>query len=73
MAMNQQGKKNSRCWLYTGMAIRMAQDMGLHRDSSKWNLDARQAEIRKRLWWACFMSDRIVSAGLGRVSKNKNV
>ncbi|CAG8620568.1 5751_t:CDS:2 [Paraglomus brasilianum] len=66
MAMNQQGKKNSRCWLYTGMAIRMAQDMGLHRDSSKWNLDARQAEIRKRLWWACFMSDRIVSAGLGR-------
>ncbi|CAG8503132.1 9587_t:CDS:2 [Paraglomus occultum] len=66
MGMNQQGKKNSRSWLYTGLAIRMAQDMGLHRDSSKWNLDARQAEIRKRLWWACFVSDRIVSAGLGR-------
>ncbi|CAG8637385.1 4521_t:CDS:2 [Dentiscutata erythropus] len=53
-------------WLYTGMAIRLAQDMGLHRDSAKWNFDARQAEIRKRVWWACVISDRLASTSLGR-------
>ncbi|CAG8502833.1 14758_t:CDS:2 [Dentiscutata heterogama] len=53
-------------WLYTGMAIRLAQDMGLHRDSAKWNFDARQAEIRKRVWWACVISDRLTSTALGR-------
>ncbi|CAG8821825.1 15550_t:CDS:2, partial [Gigaspora rosea] len=57
---------NSVTWLYTGMAIRLAQDMGLHRDSAKWNFNAREAEIRKRVWWACVISDRLSSAALGR-------
>ncbi|CAG8554502.1 11239_t:CDS:2 [Dentiscutata erythropus] len=69
LAGHQQGEKNSNTWLYHGLAIRLAQDMGLHRDVSKWNLhglDARQIEIRKRVWWACVLSDRLVSAALGR-------
>ncbi|CAG8696898.1 10358_t:CDS:2, partial [Racocetra fulgida] len=39
LAGNLQSAKNSSSWLYAGIAIRLAQDMGLHRDSSKWNLD----------------------------------
>ncbi|CAG8591345.1 13302_t:CDS:2 [Acaulospora morrowiae] len=66
LAGHQQGAKNSTMWLYIGLAIRLAQDMGLHRDSSKWNLDERQSEIRKRIWWACFLGDRLISAALGR-------
>ncbi|CAG8623311.1 3659_t:CDS:2, partial [Dentiscutata heterogama] len=69
LAGHQQGEKNSSTWLYHGLAIRLAQDMGLHRDVSKWNLhglDARQIEIRKRVWWACVVSDRLISAALGR-------
>ncbi len=67
MAAYQQGSKNSRAWLYIGLAIRTAQDMGLHRDSAKWSLDEKQTEIRKRAWWACYTFDRFISAGLGRV------
>ncbi|CAG8461387.1 10174_t:CDS:2 [Ambispora gerdemannii] len=66
MAAYQQGAKNSRTWIYTGLAIRIAQDMGLHRDSAKWSLDETQTEVRKRVWWSCYMSDRFISAGLGR-------
>ncbi|CAG8509341.1 157_t:CDS:2 [Ambispora leptoticha] len=66
MAAYQQGAKNSRTWIYTGLAIRIAQDMGLHRDSAKWSLDEKQTEVRKRVWWSCYMSDRFISAGLGR-------
>lgn len=67
LAGHQQGSRNSISWLYSGLAIRLAQDMGLHRDSAKWNLDDRQSEIRRRVWWACFLVDRFTSAALGRV------
>src|SRR5205823_2500867 len=67
-AAYQQGAKNSRAWVYIGLAIRIAQDMGLHRDSAKWSLDEKQTEVRKRTWWACYTFDRFISAGLGRVS-----
>ncbi|RIA83396.1 fungal-specific transcription factor domain-containing protein [Glomus cerebriforme] len=60
------GQKDSVTWVYIGLAIRLAQDMGLHRDSSKWNFDERQGEVRRRVWWACCLIDRFSSAGLGR-------
>ncbi|CAJ0908705.1 5173_t:CDS:2 [Entrophospora sp. SA101] len=61
-----QGDKGSTPWIYVGLAIRLAQDMGLHRDSSKWNLDERQIELRKRIWWVCVLLDRFISTALGR-------
>ncbi|CAB5216480.1 unnamed protein product [Rhizophagus irregularis] len=60
------GQKDSITWVYIGLAIRIAQDMGLHRDSAKWNIDERQSEVRRRVWWACVVVDRFSSAGLGR-------
>ncbi|ORX95365.1 hypothetical protein K493DRAFT_301518 [Basidiobolus meristosporus CBS 931.73] len=56
-------------WLFLGMAIRMAQDIGLHRHlkkASRSNMDFIEIENRKRVWWACFVVDRIISASLGR-------
>ncbi|CAG8717980.1 5769_t:CDS:2, partial [Racocetra persica] len=57
---------DSVTWLYSGMAIRTAQEMGLHRNPAKWSFSARQTEIRKRLWWACVLNDIFTSASLGR-------
>ncbi|KAF9148643.1 hypothetical protein BG015_009614 [Linnemannia schmuckeri] len=52
-------------WLYTGMSIRIAQDIGLHRQDV--NVDEpEEAEVRKRLWWSLYMADRLGSAILGR-------
>ncbi|KAF9905076.1 hypothetical protein EC991_002029 [Linnemannia zychae] len=52
-------------WLYTGMSIRIAQDIGLHRQDV--HVDGpEEAEVRKRLWWSLYMGDRLGSAILGR-------
>ncbi|KAG9065109.1 hypothetical protein KI688_002430 [Linnemannia hyalina] len=52
-------------WLYTGMSIRIAQDIGLHRQDIHVD-EPDEAEIRKRLWWSLYMADRLGSAILGR-------
>ncbi|KAI0062323.1 hypothetical protein BV25DRAFT_672613 [Artomyces pyxidatus] len=51
----------SALWIRLGTAIRMAQDLGLHRaEAVKQNI-----ELRRRLWGACVISDRWVSLSYG--------
>ncbi|KII88298.1 hypothetical protein PLICRDRAFT_175901 [Plicaturopsis crispa FD-325 SS-3] len=51
----------SALWVRLGSAIRMAQDLGLHRaESVKQNVD-----LRRRLWGACVISDRWTSLTYG--------
>ncbi|KAF9014087.1 fungal-specific transcription factor domain-containing protein [Cyathus striatus] len=51
----------SALWIRLGTAIRMAQDLGLHRtESVKHNV-----ELRRRLWAACLISDRWASLAYG--------
>ncbi|KAK4164279.1 fungal-specific transcription factor domain-containing protein [Cladorrhinum sp. PSN259] len=47
-------------WMMTGLAIRMTQSLGLHREASKLkHLSPYDIEIRRRLWWAlCFLDVR---------------
>ncbi|KAG6860597.1 hypothetical protein C0995_009487 [Termitomyces sp. Mi166 len=44
----------SALWIRLGTAIRMAQDLGLHRAESV----KQTVELRRRLWGACLISDR---------------
>ncbi|KAI8334990.1 fungal-specific transcription factor domain-containing protein [Chlamydoabsidia padenii] len=53
-------------WLATSIAIKMAQDLGLHRSSSQWTLPTKRVEARERLWWSAYVVDRWVCASLGR-------
>ncbi|KAF9448024.1 hypothetical protein P691DRAFT_705734 [Macrolepiota fuliginosa MF-IS2] len=51
----------SALWVRLGTAIRMAQDLGLHRaESVNQNL-----ELRRRLWGACLICDRWTSLAYG--------
>ncbi|KAI0318935.1 fungal-specific transcription factor domain-containing protein [Amylostereum chailletii] len=51
----------SAMWIRLGTAIRMAQDLGLHRaEAVKQNID-----MRRRLWCACVISDRWMSLSYG--------
>lgn len=59
-------KSGGRVWVMLGMATRMAQDLGMHRNSARWHLPPLETEIRKRLWWACYIMDRWVSACMGK-------
>ncbi|KAI7295547.1 hypothetical protein KC340_g15740 [Hortaea werneckii] len=38
-------------WILTGVAIRIAQRLGLHRDGSEFGLKPFDAEMRRRLFW----------------------
>ncbi|KAF8985644.1 hypothetical protein BGZ52_010321, partial [Haplosporangium bisporale] len=52
-------------WLYTGMATRIAHDIGLHRQDVQVN-EPEEAEVRKRVWWAVYIADRLGGGILGR-------
>lgn len=46
-------------WSLTGLAIRIAQSLGLHRDGSKFGLSPFDTEMRRRLWWqVCILDTR---------------
>ncbi|KAI8595277.1 fungal-specific transcription factor domain-containing protein [Dissophora ornata] len=69
LAFQQMGTGNGyRSWMYIGISIRMAQHLGLNRDSMKLNprMPAVDREERSRVWWTCFMADRIMSTSFGR-------
>ncbi|KAG1220418.1 hypothetical protein G6F35_006724 [Rhizopus arrhizus] len=69
LASHQHGAmRSARAWLYSGMAFRMAQDLGLHRNCDYWNLPPEECERRKRVFWCCYVVDRLGSAMYGRAT-----
>lgn len=44
-------------WILNGLAIRIAQSLGLHRDGKRLGLSPFQSEIRRRLWWHLLCRD----------------
>ncbi|KAF9910053.1 hypothetical protein EC991_007384 [Linnemannia zychae] len=64
----QTGRASLR-FMYVGMAIRMAQEIGLNRPLDPKRLkdmDEREVQIRKTIWWSCYQADRWTSAALGK-------
>ncbi|KAL9470861.1 hypothetical protein ACSS6W_008802 [Trichoderma asperelloides] len=61
---------HSQPWYWTGVAISLAQILGLHRDpdSVKFNtsIPSHRRHLWRRLWWSCFFRDRSLSLTLGR-------
>ncbi|KAG8948397.1 hypothetical protein FRC04_009767 [Tulasnella sp. 424] len=62
----------AQAWLYLGVAIRSAQDVGLHRSIAKWQLSGarrftdEEKETRARIWHCAVRLDRYVSTYIGR-------
>jgi hypothetical protein len=58
----------SKGWLYTGYAMRMIYDLGLHTEShlevNKYNVE--EIEIRRRVFWGAFVCEKLQSLYLGR-------
>ncbi|OZJ03375.1 hypothetical protein BZG36_04492 [Bifiguratus adelaidae] len=49
-------ERPSQAYLYIGLAIRMAQDLKLHKSDTPAS-DAVQKEMNKRLWWSAYWLD----------------
>ncbi|KFZ24332.1 hypothetical protein V502_01194 [Pseudogymnoascus sp. VKM F-4520 (FW-2644)] len=56
----------SKGWLYTGYALRMVYDLGLHLDCKAVGGNAEDVEIRRRVFWGAFICDKLQSLYLGR-------
>ncbi|RDL30991.1 uncharacterized protein BP5553_09780 [Venustampulla echinocandica] len=56
----------SKGWLYTGYALRMVYDLGLHLDRKVTEENAEDIEIRRRVFWGAFICDKLQSLYLGR-------
>jgi hypothetical protein len=56
----------NNCWTVVGLAIRTAQGLGLHLDPAKFTSDRIEQEVRKRVWWGCFVLDRVLGVKVGR-------
>ncbi|EFX02604.1 fungal-specific transcription factor [Grosmannia clavigera kw1407] len=57
------------CWNLTGVTIRMAMAIGLHRDSkATWCSSPVEYELRRRVWWTLHAFERLECASLGRTS-----
>ncbi|KAI8390155.1 caspase domain-containing protein, partial [Blakeslea trispora] len=60
------GKTLYKNWLRVGMAVRMAQELGLHRTHDKLPLTEEMFEANKRLWYCVYIADRWCCAVMGR-------
>ncbi|KAF3765723.1 hypothetical protein M406DRAFT_255756, partial [Cryphonectria parasitica EP155] len=50
--------QNRKSWLYLREALTLAQDMGLHDDSTYTNLSPEEALCRQRVFWILFVTER---------------
>ncbi|KAK2467174.1 hypothetical protein APHAL10511_000723 [Amanita phalloides] len=62
------GKKYSRdsAWCLMSLAAKLAQSIGLHRDSARWNLGSSIVENRRNVFWEVTAADVSHSLALGR-------
>lgn len=62
--------RGPRAWMFGGMAVRLAQELGLNREDSSpvfyLKGDWVMRETRRRTFWACFMLDVLASSSSGR-------
>ena len=66
----------AQAWTYIGLAIRMAQDLGLHRSADGWErvglggrlFNESELNERKRIWFGCVIMDKYVSTYIGMPS-----
>ena len=55
------------CWIFTGLAVRTAQSLGLHfTETSESAVDVRTRELLRKVWHGCILMDRVVSMTYGR-------
>ncbi|KAJ9640155.1 hypothetical protein H2204_003380 [Knufia peltigerae] len=57
---------HKQSWHWSGIAISLAQMIGLNRDPAALQIPPEQKTLRKRIWWCCFMRDRLISLGMSR-------
>ncbi|CAK7207951.1 hypothetical protein SEUCBS139899_010766 [Sporothrix eucalyptigena] len=57
-------------WYWMGVTLSLAQVHGFHRNPEPFSSISRQEKkLRKRIWWSCFIRDRLLALGLRRPAR----
>ncbi|KZP08686.1 hypothetical protein FIBSPDRAFT_840069 [Athelia psychrophila] len=59
-------KSNEERWILQGACVKIAQIIGLQRDSAGWNMDQDEVQRRRVLWWEIYTYDAWSSVKNGR-------
>lgn len=60
-------------WHWMGIAVSLALTLGLHRlPQHTSSSSTRESRLRKRVWWSCYMRDRLLSLLMCRVLRIKD-
>ncbi|POS71398.1 cutinase transcription factor 1 beta [Diaporthe helianthi] len=59
-------------WHWMGVAISLAHTIGLHRNPDNNTMPPRRQRLWKRIWWSCFMRDRLIALGMRRPTRIKD-
>ncbi|KAG9245306.1 fungal-specific transcription factor domain-containing protein [Calycina marina] len=59
-------------WHWMGVAISLAQTIGMHRNPENSSMEPSKKKLWKRIWWSCFMRDRLVALGMRRPTRVKD-
>ncbi|KAI3401044.1 hypothetical protein diail_753 [Diaporthe ilicicola] len=59
-------------WHWMGVAISLAHTIGLHRNPDNGTMSPRKQKLWKRMWWSCFMRDRLIALGMRRPTRIKD-
>lgn len=56
-------------WYWMGIGLSLAQVLGMHRNPEHLGIPLREKRLRKRIWWSCFMRDRLLALGIRRPAR----
>lgn len=59
-------------WHWMGVAISLAHTIGLHRNPGSTTMSPTKQKLWKRIWWSCFMRDRLIALGMRRPTRIKD-
>lgn len=59
-------------WHWMGVAISLAHTIGLHRNPETTSMSVPKQRLWKRVWWSCFMRDRLIALGMRRPTRIKD-
>ncbi|KAJ6516121.1 fungal-specific transcription factor domain-containing protein [Mycena sanguinolenta] len=55
-----------QAWILVGQAVRIGQDLGLHRSPRRLVITPIEKETRRKIWWGVYALDRMLALALGR-------
>ncbi|EZF33974.1 hypothetical protein H109_03942 [Trichophyton interdigitale MR816] len=59
-------------WHWMGVGLSLAHTIGLHRDPTTSNMDAKRQKLWKRIWWSAYTRDRLIALGMRRPTRIKD-